>query len=196
MAHVLLGELADVQIGYQVSGRVGREVDGTHLLVQTADLSLAGPIDWDRLPSIVPRRRDVTRQELIDGDVLFLAKGTRRVAAVVRRPPARCLAVSTIYVVRSRDHAVLWPEYLAWFLNVAARDALAARELQGSSMPFVRKEGLLDLPLDVPSLERQQTVAHLDHLLRRERMLTAALLDHRERLINTLAQRAAGPEEA
>lgn len=193
---VQLGEIADVQIGYQMTGRAEPDPEGTHLLVQTADLTDSRNVAWDRLSVIAPRRRDVGRQELLDGDVLFLAKGSRRVAVVVRQPPSRCMAVSTIYIIRAREQSVLLPEYLAWFLNVAARDELSARELQGTTMSYVRKESLLDLPLDVPSLARQYAIADLDNLLRRERALTSQLLDSRERLVNTIARRAVAGKDS
>ena len=186
---VQLGQLADIQIGYQVKGKVVQHADDTHLLVQTGDVSEGGEIGWRALATFTPERKNADRYLLMDGDVLFLAKGTKRVAAVVRDPLPHALAVSTFYIMRVRDDAVCLPEFLAWYLNIAARDDIAAKEQRGVTIPFVPKEGLMALEVELPTTATQRRIAALDTLVRRERYLTTALLEQRSRLINTLAQR-------
>ena len=148
---VQLGQLADIQIGYQVKGKIVQQADDKYLLVQTGDMAEDGSIAWERLATFTPERKGADRYLLMDGDVLFLAKGTKRVAAVVRNLRPHALAVSTFYIGRVRDDAVCEPEFLAWYLNIAARDAIAAMEQRGVTIPFVPKEGLVVLEVELPS---------------------------------------------
>lgn len=186
---VQLGQLADIQIGYQVKGKIVRQAEDTHLLVQTGDVGEDGTIAWGALATFTPERKGADRYLLTDGDVLFLAKGTKRVAAVVRDPWPHALAVSTFYIMRVRDDAVCVPEFLAWYLNVAARGDIAAIEQRGVTIPCVLKEGLAALEVELPSTATQRRIAALDGLVRRERHLTTELLEQRSRLVNALAQR-------
>lgn len=185
---VKLGRLVGIQIGYQVKGKVVSRSDDTHLLVQTGDVSEDGEIAWEKLASFTPDRKEADRYTLVDGDVLFLAKGTKRVAAVVRNPQARTLAVSTFYLLRVRDEAVILSEYLAWFLNVAAREEIAARELKGTTMTFVPKEALDTLEVILPPTATQKRIAALDELVGREKRLSLELLEKRARLVNALSR--------
>lgn len=185
---VRLDQLVDIQIGYQVKGKIVQHADDTHLLVQTGDVSAAGEIDWGKLATFTAIRKASSRYLLRDGDVLFLAKGNKRVATVVRAPRPQALAVSTFYILRVRDDEVCLPEFLAWYLNVAAQDDIFAREQRGMTIPFLPKEGLLAIEVELPSSAIQQRIAALDMLLRKERHLTAELLKQRSRLLNTLAQ--------
>ncbi|MDI6869759.1 MAG: hypothetical protein QME79_00130 [Bacillota bacterium] len=106
--------------------------------------------------------------------------------------------MSTFYILRVRDDAVILPEYLAWLLNVAARKEIVARELQGTTMTFVPKEALATLEVDLPPTAVQQRVVALDTLMRRERELAFELLKKRAHLINAVARRfiALGEERA
>ena len=187
---VKLGKLADIQIGYQVKGRITPQVDGTHQLVQTSDVNPDGEVAWGALAVFTPVRKGVDRYVLRDGDVLFLAKGTRQTAALVVSPPPHALAVSTFCILRVREVADVLPGYLAWFLNVAARDQLATIVRQGVTIPFVPKEALADLTITLPDHATQRRVAELDRLARREKQLTLELLEQRARLVRMVTQRA------
>ncbi len=187
---VQLGKLADIQIGYQVKGKIVARADGTHWLVQTSDVSPEGEVAWEALAGLTPERKGVNRYALLEGDILFLAKGARRTTALIRHPLPHTLAVSTFFILRVRDEAVVLPEYLAWYLQVGARDEVAALAHQGVSIPFVSKEALSDFPVLLPDSATQRRITHLEALLRTERKLTAQLLEQRSRLVNALAKRA------
>lgn len=185
-----LGQLCEIQIGYQVKGRVVSRPGDTHLLVQSADLAGERGIDWAHLASFTPGRRRVDHLLLRDGDVLFLAKGPRRQTATVRDPRPGTLASSTFYRLRVRDDAVLDPDYLVWYLNAAGREAVNALEVQGTTMAFVPKEAFSELEIPLPDTATQQRLSVLDALLRRERRLTLDLLDQRARLARAVAEKA------
>lgn len=187
---VQLGQLADIQIGYQVKGKIVQQADDTHLLLQTSDVRTDGQIAWGALATVTPERKGADRYLLLDGDVLFLAKGARRIAVTVRNPRPHTLAVSTFYILRVRDDAVCMSEFLSWYLNIAARDDIAAIEQCGKTIPCVLKEGLMKLEVELPSTATQRRIAALGSLMHTERYLTTQLIEQKSRLINALALRA------
>jgi len=191
---VKLSELAAAQIGYQAKGSIEDDPDGTHLVIQSRDCPDDGKIRWDELSRILPER-EPDRYTLRDGDVLFLAKGARRAAVAVRDPQPHAMPVSTFYILRVRDEDVLLPEYLAWYLNSAAGEHLAAEARQGTTMPFVSLQALMELPVDLPPTATQRRVAMLDALLRRERRLASGLLERRSRLVTIACKRAIAGSE-
>lgn len=187
---VELGRLADIQIGYQVSGKDLTGSEATNLLVQTVDVSDSRGIDWARLTPCAPSRKIGDRYTLRDGDVLFLAKGPRRLAVTVRQPLPHTIAVSTFFILRVRDEAVILPEYLAWYLNAAAQEQLGAILHQTSTMAFIPKESLNKLAVDLPTTSTQVLIAAADELVRREARLAQELMDLRLQLVGALARRA------
>jgi len=189
-----LGQVADIQIGYQVTGKINPDPAGTHRLVQTSDVDRDGGINWGALAPFTPMRKGTDRYMLRDGDVLFLAKGARRTAALVSNPLPHALAVSTFFILRVREDADVLPGYLAWYLNTAACDDLAAFERTGVTIPFIPKLGLANLCVPLPDHATQQRVAALDFLARREKQLTLDLLEQRARLVNMVTRRAVAGE--
>jgi hypothetical protein len=190
-----LRRLAEIQIGYQPKGSVEDDPAGTHFLIQSRDCPGDGDIRWDELCRIVPTRRNPERYTLRDGDVLFLAKGGRRTAAAVRSPRSHTMAVSTFYILRVSDEEVVLPEYLAWYLNNAATDYLAAEARQGTTIPFISVQTLAGMPVELPPTRTQQRVVAMDALLRQEQRLTSKILERRGQLVTALSKRAIAESE-
>lgn len=190
-----LGRIADIQIGYQVKGRITSEPEGTHFLIQTSNVTDDGEIVWGDVTSFTPDRKAVDRYLLSDGDILFLAKGPRRTASLVRNAKPGTIPVSTFYILRIRDDTVILPGFLVWVLNIAARDDIAALELRGTTMPFVKKESLENLDVDVPSLAIQRVVSELNWLVLREKQLVLELLEKRSQYVHAAAKQSVQSKE-
>ena len=187
-------ELAEIQIGYQAKGRIKDDPDGTYRIIQSRDCPSDGEIRWDELLHIEPDR-DPERYVVRDGDVLFLAKGGRRTAVAVHNPELHTVAVSTFYILRVRDQSAILPEYLAWYLNNAAHEYLAVEATRGTTVPLVPSKALANLPVEVPSMPVQKTVAALDAVLQKERRLTSELVEKRAQLITALCVCAVARKE-
>lgn len=171
-----LSQLANVRTG--VFGKPGSAGDAVYLQAKhfndlgemvsapPADLKIAGP---------------VKRHLLNADDILFAAKGSKNFAAVYHGYfPA--VASTTFFVLRLRDQSVL-PEYLSWFLNSQATQALLKRQAIGSAMVSISKTVLEDLELSVPSIERQKQILAIARLSKTEHDLRLRIAELRQNQI-------------
>jgi len=183
-----LKETADIQIGYQLPGRVPHDVDATYRIIRMRDIDDAGCLWTEKMAWFTPQR-DADRYAVRDGDVVFQARGSRNLAFVLRDVPAATLASNHFYIVRARSDVVL-PEYLAWFVNQPSAQVHLTGKAQGTTMMLVPKEAFESLEVDVPQLKVQRTIVELAALRQRERDLVENLERKRDTLIRALSLRA------
>lgn len=138
-----------------------------------ADLKIAGP---------------VRKHLLLAGDILFAAKGSKNFAAVYHGYfPA--VASTTFFVLRLKDESLL-PEYVSWFLNSPATQALLKRQAIGSAMVSISKTVLEDLVVAVPSIEKQKQILAIAHLCKTEHELRLKIADLRQNQIQHQIRKA------
>lgn len=181
-----------IRAGYQIRGRVKARPDGSHALLQLRDFDEGrARIDVNGMARIAPGRIN-EEQLLLDGDVVFLAKGARSFAFVPRGLPAPALVAATFLILRPCD----WVDanYLAWSLNSEPVHRQLSRYIgQGLQMPFVPRETLENLVIPVPDLRTQRMIAAVDALAAEEQRLLSRLADNRRLLAAAICTRAANP---
>jgi len=186
-----LHNLATIQLGYQPRGRIIDHPGGSYRFLRIQDLEHGTAIDVNSLPRIFPHRSP-DRYQVRQDDVMFISRGPRLEAFLVRQPLDAVLAASLLYILRSGD-AVL-PAYLAWALNQPDAQAQIQRTARGTNIAMVRKSALAQVTIDVPALPVQQQIVRIADLAARERQLTARLLQQRERLASVVCRRAAAQD--
>ena len=184
----LLKTIADIWVGYQPKGRVERDVDGTHRLIQIKDFREGGSIDSDSLSWIVPDR-EPDRYRVREGDVLFSSRGKYNAAYVLENDPGDALAGGNLFVVRLKKENIL-PEYLAWSLNQPVMREEIRGRMMGSNIPYISKKAFEQLEILVPPLEAQRRICDLISLQRQEQRLLAILATKREQLVQAVCYRA------
>ena len=107
---------------------------------------------------------------LIDGDVLFAAKGTKNFAAVFENHNEPSVASTSFFVIRPTNEKVL-PQYLAWFLNNHTTQTLLKSQAIGTSIPSISKQVLENLEITVPGLETQKAILQITKLRNKEKSL-------------------------
>ncbi len=187
-----LKNIAEVQIGYQATGRLVHEHHGTHRLIQLKDIVNDRVVMGDAI-TIVPKR-DPARYLVLPGDVLFVARGRFNDAVLVADKLENTLAVSNFYIVRAKP-AVL-PEYLCWYLNQDEAQSYIKSRLHGSGIKMIKKSDLLELPLPVPPLEVQRMIADVARLERREAQLVEEIQEKRKELRAAVCHRAIHSKES
>ena len=115
------------------------------------------------------------------GDVLFLARGNRPVAAAVIESMEDAFLSSFFFLVRPNEKLVR-PRYLAWSINVPLRSQVAVL-MQGSHVPQVSIADFGELMIDLPSLAVQDRIVALDELGRREKRLAEEVARRRAELV-------------
>jgi len=184
----VLREIADIQIGYQLPGRIPHDSAAACRIIRMRDIDDAGCLCAEKMAWFTPQR-DTDRYVVRDGDVVFQARGNRNLAFVLRDVPAATLASNHFYIVRVRPNVVL-PVYLAWFVNQPSAQVHLTGKAQGTTMMLVPKEAFESLEVDVPPLDVQQTIVELAALRQRERSLVENLERKRDTLIRALSLRA------
>lgn len=119
---------------------------------------------------------------LKDGDVLFAAKGTKNFAAVFEHHNEPAVASTSFFVIRLADNTLL-PQYLAWFLNSYATQAILKGQAIGTSMPSISKQVLENLEITIPNIEIQKAILQITKLRNKEKTLKNKIETLREKLI-------------
>lgn len=205
---IRLGEIVDVQIGYQHREKIGAASDGTYKLIQVKDVVKEG----DRFseffePSVgiwtgslyrVTPKGDPDRYRVGPGDVLFLARGSRNFAIPIEPRSVRPGGVdwgnvvvgSYFFILRPRPDR-LFPEYLAWAINQPPAQKQLDDMAHGSHMKLIPKKRFEELEIDLPPVEVQKKIVRLNALAERERHLTETIQVKRAELVRATTLRAA-----
>ena len=179
---VPIRSLAQIRAGYQTRTGVENRPDGSHVMVQLRDFDEHRTVlTTQNLVRIEPGAINPV-QVLMDGDVLFLAKGARNFAFVPSDLPRPALAASYFFILRPGPRIL--PSYLAWFLNLDSTKRVFS-QFSGYSahMPVVRRDVLEDVLVPLPSLNIQTKIIELDGLMRQQQELLGDLARQQKNLI-------------
>ena len=178
-----LKNIADIQSGYISRGKIEPMDNGSYFLLQARD------VDADRLiyqaermvrfnPDLSPKD-----QPLKQNDILFMARGSRNYAILLKEIPKPVLAAACFFIVRLFNRDVL-PDYLFWYLNQAPADNYFRRHSgRGVHMPVVKRSVLENIDIPIPPVEEQKTISELNNLLQKEIALLEALAQKRKEMI-------------
>lgn len=194
-----LRELVQIQIGYQHRDRaqpIGALGPGSHRLIQIKDFAHAdfhggiGPaVNLDNLYRITPPG-DADRYIVRQGDILFLSRGQRAIAAPVLENPEKALAAYYFYILRPNTERIT-AEYLSWFINQPTSQSYLERHQLGSHIKMVPKGAIEELEVTVPPASTQRTIVELERLRQKEEHAMIRLADARRRLVSALSLQAA-----
>lgn len=129
------------------------------------------------------KAEDVNEKHILrPGDVLFAAKGSKNLAAVVEESYLSLVASTSFFVIRLKDDKVL-PKYLAWYMNSATTQALLKSTAIGSSMASISKAALEKLEIPVPDIQTQKAILEIVNYRNREKELKQKIETLREIII-------------
>lgn len=172
MATVVLKDIASVQLGHSFRAGVSPHRDGSVRVVQMRDLRSDGIVDLkspDRVEIAPPDHQWLRR-----GDILVRSRGDSVSSAIVDAQADRVVAAAPLLVIRVTSQLVL-PHYLNWFINQRPSQGYFAKNMEGSNVKMISRGALESLPLDLPSLDRQQTLVELAGLAAREKQLVTTI---------------------
>lgn len=195
-----LGDIADIRTGYTFREKVEEVSEhGNAHIAQIKDVrgrweetnsSLLRP---RQLPQICWQGKD--KAFVHSGSVLLPARGSKggyfRASCLISSDEEDQLpvVVSSQFLVITPKASVL-PEFLCWSLNQPAMQYWLAEGAgsQGSSIVMLNTKVAKELKLEIPSLETQQKILHLNQLWEQEQKLTHALLKNRETMLQGMFQ--------
>ena len=200
MIHAL-GQLVEVRAGHPFRGSVpvahadGVGDEGDAQVIQMRDVSSTGVVAW---PTLVRTSLSGSRSPdwLRDGDLLFAARGTRNYAICLEDVPARTVCAQYFFVLRGKKTgapAVVLPAYLAWHINSGPSQRYLASNAEGTDQLSIRRTVLEDMPIAIPTLDRQRLLIALAEAATRERRCLEALIQTREQQLDALAHQLLSP---
>ena len=183
-----LGDISEIQVGYQSREGIRVHPDGSHFLLQARDFNNFHQVDWSTLTRFTPTG-STTKSEIRQGDVLFLAKGQDNFACPVNHITNHILAANSFYILRPNKATIL-PDYLAWWLNQTPAQEYIKLNRSGSSLPFLSVSALSHLEIPVPDFEVQRKISELELLRKKEADLIDLYLTKKLALIQTVCLNA------
>ncbi|MCB9264787.1 MAG: restriction endonuclease subunit S [Lewinellaceae bacterium] len=118
---------------------------------------------------------------LQDGDILLVSKGFSNKACLYPAEVGPALASSTFLVISVKDEGV-YPEYIQWYLNTSAMQAILSSLARGTRIPSLSKKALAKVEVQIPSIQRQKQILEMQRLWEKERALTFELIELKEAL--------------
>jgi restriction endonuclease S subunit len=187
--------LAEIQLGYQLRKKPEAAEAGGILLIQLRDINKdRTALEFSADTVRFNPERGIEKQLLTEGDVLFMAKGSKPFACTVRNLPGPAVANGMFFILRPDTQRVA-PEYLAWALNRdEAVRALMNASGTGVTMPVIRRSVLEEFTITLPPLEIQQRIGELNRLAEEEQELLKGLAEQKEKLIRAICEEISNKE--
>lgn len=128
----------------------------------------------------------IAKHLLLDGDVLFAAKGLNNFAVVFRHADmgSKAVASSSFIVLRSKDkdQTAVTPDFLAWYLTHSP-EVKAFRKQLGTTIPSISISALSTLEVPIPDMATQERIIAIQELRYREKILVQTIEAKKDYLI-------------
>lgn len=186
-------DIAEIRSGYQFRGKVEASDDPNVAVIQIKDLddrlnARPGEVVDIQFDDLVRVRLENPEPHFVrSGDVLFLSRGQRQIAAVISGPVTDTIATGYFFVLRP-DTSIVRPGFLAWYINQADFQEELRPFVRGSHMSLVAKIDFQDLLITLPPLAVQEQILQLQNLFDREQELTSALQQKRGELVQAVSR--------
>lgn len=122
---------------------------------------------------------------LLDGDIVFAAKGLSNFSTVFRKEMGKMVASSSFLVIQVADKTVINPDYLCWMLNRRETLSFFRANAIGTSMPSISKALVEKYKINVPSIYVQNKIIEIDQLQQQEKQLYEDILFMRNKIVQS-----------
>lgn len=183
----ILHDYAEVRAGHPFRGSVPETADGSALTVQMRDVNPSHGVAWANVARTNPTGRKKP-DWLRPGDILFLARGARNFAVYLDEVPGPAVCSQYFFLIRLTDTRVL-PAFLTWQINQIQAQQYLQRNAEGSDQLSIRRGILEAMPLNIPSIKRQEEILAFVTAVKREQILIDEMRQNRDREVRALFAR-------
>ena len=188
-----LKEIADIRAGYPFRGKIKEVPRGGARVIQMRDADPEDGVRWsDLIATDLPGKRQP--DWLKPGDLLFVARGYRHFALHLDKVPVPTVLSPHSFHLTIREDAGVLPGFLAWQMNQEPAQQYLRKSAEGTQVLNIRRQVLEDLPIVVPSLQKQEIIGRLNTAWQSEQRVLKALTDNRRRLLLALARQVLGED--
>ena len=176
-----LKTIASIRSGYPFRSKIDPDLQGTIRVIQMKDLNEYNEIDLRDVFKIQISYFD-PKHLLKPGDILFQSRGITNNFVLVTEEIEQAVADSSLTVISLKSKQVN-PAYLVWYFNHPCTQHQISRFAEGTSLLRVNNSALGKLKIKLPSLQKQDLIAKIDRLSRREQQLIAEIAQKRQTYI-------------
>lgn len=190
-----LSDIADIRTGFPLRKAAEEDSLGDALLVQMKDVNPLSGINWDRtlrISSEGSRNPDWLKEN----DILFVGRGSRFFAVLVKTTKQNCLASPHFYVLRNKRSNIALPAFLVWYLNSQPAQKFYSTNQEGSALPYISRKTLDTLPVQLPSIDIQKKIVDTYECWQKQKQLLSELIETKDGYINALLEKALKGEAA
>lgn len=184
-----LKSIAEIRIGHHFRSKINHNEQGEYRVIQMKNLNRYNEIDLNEGMRI-NIDKSPTRSLLQPGDILFQSRGLNNSFVLVPDNIGKAVADFSLTII-SLKSAKVNPAYLVWYLNSYQVQKQISRFAEGTSLLRVNNSALGKLKIKLPSLQKQDLIAKIDHLSRREQQLIAEIAQKRQTYITRSLELAA-----
>ena len=170
-------------MGLTFRGSLKQAAAGSVAVVQMKDAGI-GLLDSDQGLARINGQAVAPRYLLQAGDLVFRSRGFDNSFSLVTARLGRAITIAPMMFVRIHDPAQTFPDFLHWWLNRPATQKLIAERAQGGTIHMIPAGALGDLPVELPSIARQRSIAKIARLSLVERNLALQIADERSSLVD------------
>lgn len=183
-----LCDIAEIRPGHPFRGTIVPAEDSSTYIVQVRDADISGEISTNGMitTELTGRKRPDWLQQ---GDILFVAKGAKHFAASVTQLPAQTVCSPHFFIVRIKNEhsATVLPEFISWQLNQIPAQRYFKATAEGSNYVSIRRQVLENVPVTVPSIEKQAQLVALHASAVKEQKTLQKLITNRQQQLDAIA---------
>ncbi|MBN1499609.1 MAG: restriction endonuclease subunit S [Spirochaetes bacterium] len=182
-----LNEITIIQSGVSLKTRIQNDPAGEYPVILMKDLSSENILKTDSLFRI---STDKIKQHHIlkKGDIVFRSRGENLHPAIINDDIGNLVLASpliSISIKKDNNVSVL-PEYIHWYLQQKPAQQYFQKVSEGSLLRMISVQQLSNIAIPVPSLEKQELVVEISHLIDKELKIIETLSLKRKLLTNAL----------
>ena len=183
-----LFDIAEIRPGHPIRGTITPVANASTYVVQVRDADTSGEI---RTKEMITTELSGRKQPdwLLQGDILFVAKGAKHFAVCVKQLPAQTVCSPNFFIVRikSEHSATVLPEFISWQLNQIPAQRYFKANAEGSMYVSIRRKVLEDVPITLPSIEKQAQLVALHASAVKEQKILQKLITNRQQQLDAIA---------
>ena len=185
-----LEQIADIHIGTIFRSRLMTSAKGRIKVIQMRNLTAGNRIDIKGAACIEGDGDLKAHHELRVGDILFRSRGLRTTAKLLTEETDLTIVSAPIFVIRVKTERAR-PSYLVWWINQPSSQAYLHARSEGSSVKMISKQTLANLPVAIPSVEKQECIADYYELTMQEQVLLNKIRIKRKRYAHEIMREMA-----
>ncbi|ALA25950.1 restriction endonuclease subunit S [Piscirickettsia salmonis] len=184
----MLCEIAEIRPGYPFRGTITPVANTGTFVVQVRNTNASGEIHTSGMitTKLTGRKQPDWLQQ---GDILFVAKGAKYFAAYVKQLPTKTVCSPHFFIVRIKnEHSkTILPEFICWQLNQIPAQRYFKTTAEGSMYVSIRRQVLENVPIILPSIERQAQLVALHSSAVKEKKTLQKLITNRQQQLDAIA---------